>query len=303
MNVPPFEWLECLLAAGDSKNLTEAASRIGLSQPALSVKLLRLEESVPVPLFQWDGRRKVLTPYGRALCEVVRKEQKDVVDGYVNVNRAYASPEHLTLKIACRAELFELVAPWFTFPGRILLDPISSPESIQRLLSHHVDVAVTHQVPESSEMTARSLVSSLVKVAVHQKWIQSKLSPLMKKTGSLLKDVPCIVYDEAGHLLADWAKAAGLSFADLRVALVVKDWRLIRSLVEQGLGFALVPDYLKFSSANVETLLVPEDIVPRFTFYGVYSKSLKKIPGFQPLPILSRPRSKLQSGGLGLSTQ
>jgi DNA-binding transcriptional LysR family regulator len=57
--------LAYLREVGRADSLTEAAARLGVSQPALSQSLSDLERRLGVPLFERAGRRRVLTEAGQ----------------------------------------------------------------------------------------------------------------------------------------------------------------------------------------------------------------------------------------------
>eukprot|EP01037_Dinobryon_pediforme_P020337 gene20337-20933_t len=56
--------LRSLLSVVESGSITEAARRLGRTQPAITLQLQRLEELVGKLLFKHEGRRMVLTPDG-----------------------------------------------------------------------------------------------------------------------------------------------------------------------------------------------------------------------------------------------
>ncbi|MGC4063936.1 MAG: LysR family transcriptional regulator [Polyangiaceae bacterium] len=69
-------------------NITSAAKRLHLSQPAISSQLKRLEESLGEPLLAPSGRHRVLTPFGRTTYEYAERifalgqELKRVAEGH-----------------------------------------------------------------------------------------------------------------------------------------------------------------------------------------------------------------------------
>lgn len=65
MNFQQLAYLRELERAG---TVTEAAARMHVSQPALSQALSQLERRLGVPLFERQGRRRVLTPAGRRVA-------------------------------------------------------------------------------------------------------------------------------------------------------------------------------------------------------------------------------------------
>jgi LysR family transcriptional regulator, regulator for metE and metH len=64
--------LELLDALGEHVTLTAAARHLYVSQPALSQRLLRLEERLATPLFERRGRQLVANAAGRRMLEAAR---------------------------------------------------------------------------------------------------------------------------------------------------------------------------------------------------------------------------------------
>lgn len=64
--------LECFLAVVDAGGVSKAAERIGLSQPAVSQRLKRLEDEVGRRLIRRETSGERLTPEGSALLPHAR---------------------------------------------------------------------------------------------------------------------------------------------------------------------------------------------------------------------------------------
>lgn len=67
-----IEWLKTFLAVVETGNLTEAAGRVGLSQPAVSKQLQQLERSFNAELKFWRGREFRLTESGQDVLHWAR---------------------------------------------------------------------------------------------------------------------------------------------------------------------------------------------------------------------------------------
>lgn len=67
-----IEQLRHFLRAAEAENFTRAAGQVGLSQPALSRSIARLEEELGQPLFERQARRVALTDAGRLLLDRAR---------------------------------------------------------------------------------------------------------------------------------------------------------------------------------------------------------------------------------------
>ena len=60
--------LEYFVAIADAGSLRQAAQRLGVTQPTLTVQLRALEEVLGVTLFERTRSATLLTPGGRAYC-------------------------------------------------------------------------------------------------------------------------------------------------------------------------------------------------------------------------------------------
>lgn len=64
--------LRSLLVATETGSITEAARRLGRTQPAITLQLQRLEETIGKPLFTHEGRRMALSPSGETVVTYAR---------------------------------------------------------------------------------------------------------------------------------------------------------------------------------------------------------------------------------------
>ena len=69
----PTELLRALVAVADSGGVTRAAEALGRTQPAVSLQIKRLEETVGRPLLVRSGRGLGLTPAGETLIGYARR--------------------------------------------------------------------------------------------------------------------------------------------------------------------------------------------------------------------------------------
>lgn len=71
--LPSLKQLEAFLAIESTRNLTEAASRLHVSQPALSRTLQLMEDTVQVRLFERNTRSVELTSAGAAMLPIAKR--------------------------------------------------------------------------------------------------------------------------------------------------------------------------------------------------------------------------------------
>ncbi len=278
----PFDSLLVLIAVAESKNFYEAADRVGITQASVSLKMKDLEMRLPIPVFQLDGKRKVLTHYGRSLYEIALNKKNDWEKDLEGLHRNYAKAELLTLRVGGRSEVLEFLAPYFDFAGRIELVNLNSTEAVKKLLVHEVDIALSYIQPDSTEVIAKKLFQSAAHFVVHEKFLKNRNLTLdWTRKSHFLTETPCILYQRDGHLLKEWLKHVKLPMDQLKVRYIAEDWRSVQNLVDQGLGYAIVPAYIKSYSKNVQSLELPTQVLPKLTFFALYEKGLKKIGPFK----------------------
>jgi DNA-binding transcriptional LysR family regulator len=281
MPMPAIELFETLIAAAESRNLTEAAHKLKLSQPAVSMKLKELERQSPLPLFSLEGKRKVLTHYGRELYKIAKSNQTSLARQYETLNREYASAETLTLKVGSRRELFEALAPKIRFPGRLQFVALSSTECIQRLLEHRIDIAISYQLPDSPEIIGKKILESSANLVVHRKFLKGRKEKDIVSDPAFLQETPSVLYLDTGHLLDEWVTHHGVAFDTLRVRGIAEDWRTVQALVDEGWGYGIVPSYVPSFNPEVVAIGLPAAVLPIYSFYAIFHKDLKRVPAFK----------------------
>jgi DNA-binding transcriptional LysR family regulator len=240
MKVPGIELLEVLIAAAESRNLVQAAEKLKISQPAVSVKLKALNALAPLPLFSYEGKRKVLTHYGRELYKIAKLSQEQMFARYEDLNRRYASAENLTLKVGARRELFESLAQRLKFPGRVAFRSMTSAEAVHQLMDHKVDIAISYILPDSSDIVAKKTFESTAQFVVHKRLLKSKSHRDLVRDRDFLLQTPCVLYHEDGHFLQEWTAHLDIPFEQLNVRGIAEDWRTVQSLVAEGWGYGVV---------------------------------------------------------------
>lgn len=83
--------LELLEALHQQQTLTAAATQLHVSQPALSQRLLRLEQRLGAPLFERSGRRLVATAAGQRMLQASRVALHEVRDAVRDIAQLHDS--------------------------------------------------------------------------------------------------------------------------------------------------------------------------------------------------------------------
>ena len=285
MKIPSLDLLSTLVAVAESPNLIEASRRLGMSQPAVTQHLQKLEQSSPYPLFTYQGKRKVLTRFGETLYESARSDLLRLEQGIARVTQAYALPENLTLRLGCRREIFSVAARKFHFPGRVEFSALSSQQALERLFDRSIDIAVSARRPDAHEIVARKIFNYDTRIVVHKKWLQGSDTFTLHQASSpeFLTRVPALAYRRDAPLLREWLTAQGISPNSITPRILCEDWRILMQLVEAHAGYALIPAHTPSFSPEVVSLPVPTSVIPEVTFYALFHRELRKIPAFKEL--------------------
>jgi DNA-binding transcriptional LysR family regulator len=284
MKPTAFDLLEVLAVVSESRTFQEAAKTLAISQPAVSFKLKRLQEAVDLPLFTLQGKKKVLTDYGRELATLAKAQIHRAGRDVEDLERRYLTAERLTLRVGCRREMFESVSERLAFPGRIEHFALSNREAIAHLQSHEVDLAISYERPDSAEIIGKKIIESGSVFSVSTKLLPKRARiEDCARDPDFLQNTPCLFYQTNGQLIESWVRSLGLSPDRLRIRFVAQDWRTLQSLVEQGLGYAVLPEYVSRDHPQIQTTPLPAKILKPFQFYAYFRKDLRGIPAFRAI--------------------
>jgi DNA-binding transcriptional LysR family regulator len=263
-----LKFVPTFIAVAQSRNFIEAASKMGLSQPGITIQMRRLEELLPSPLFKLQGKRKVLTHYGQELYQLLSTHLDQLNTAFMDLNSKFQDDQSLSLRIAGRAEVLEMIVPKLQFKGKILMQNLSSQKANEALLDHKIDMAITYIKPSSFDIFSRELFKSRLYVIWHKKWKDFSQAPFIQYHSDQ-QNFP-------------WNEILSVSSLDTR--WVVTEWSSVKSLVESGLGFSVVPEYVKdLCSKDIYFEEIKNRKSVTLTFYALYRKELKQISGFKEL--------------------
>ncbi len=142
--------LRVFLVVAEEGSVTTAASRLYLTQPAVSAALRRLTDAVGTPLFARQGRGLALTSRGTTLLTTVRPHLAALVDGALSPGRF----DPTTSDRGFRLGLLDAAQGWL-LPAllrvlerqapliRLVVVPVQFRNVASAMLTRQVDLAVT----------------------------------------------------------------------------------------------------------------------------------------------------------------
>jgi LysR family hca operon transcriptional activator len=239
--------LRYFVAVAEALNFTRAADRLHTSQPSLSQQIRQLESTVGVPLLDRSRHHVALTNAGR----IFLREAKDIlsrIDHAARLAKLAADGRAGELSVgtfpAADVRILPALRPLIAarLPNlRIVLHSKYAVEPLNALQAGALDVAFVRGPMSADGLEVIDLVREPI-VAVlpaHHALARRKRIPV-----AALHDLPCITMDRS--LAPGLHDAIALLYrqAHIRMHVVSQADNVLGHLhlVQEGLGFALLPD-------------------------------------------------------------
>jgi LysR family pca operon transcriptional activator len=281
MQLTEPELLRVLIAFAEAKNLVEAAEILKISQPAVTQRLQRIQEQLPIPLYAFVGRKKVLTHYGQAIYQLAKENRTHLENGLENIHRKYASGSDLVLRLGCRKEMVEIFSHSVHFAGRIECQQMSEVTSLQELTKESIDVAITEKTVNSSDFISRKIFEGPDHFIFHRN-IFPGISSFrdIQRQKSLLVEKPCVLHKSESQNMQRLAQSLKFDASRLNCKALLEDWGSLVSLVQQGIGYAAVPSFIAIDHKEIVAFEIPHSLIPRTIYHATFHRKLKKIEAF-----------------------
>lgn len=220
-------------------SITQAAKKLGLSQPTVTTQIRQLESQYGVELFYRGGRRLTLSDEGVRLLPMVKTllQQEADIEFFLR-NSGHGTG---TLRIAATAPYYilDLVKAFRERLPQIVVsvDIGNSQQVLEALDEYRVDIAASSQLLEDPRLIRRVLGSDPLVVAVHRNHPLAKLDhvPLSALAGH------CLLMREQGSttrkLTEELLNSAGVGFGPL---LEIGSRESIREAVLRGIGISII---------------------------------------------------------------
>ncbi|MDH4583197.1 LysR family transcriptional regulator [Pseudomonas sp. BN415] len=220
-------------------SITQAAKKLGLSQPTVTTQIRNLESQYGVELFHRGGRRLTVSEEGARLLPMVKvllQQEADIEFFLRNCGQMQG-----TLRIGATAPYYilDLVRVFRTrFPQTdVSLEIGNSQQVIESLEEYRVDLAASSQKLDDARLTRLILGSDPLVLAVHRE------HPLARRKSVSLDDLKghCLLMRESGsttrQLTEDMLRDAGISIGPL---LEIGSRESIREAVIRNLGISII---------------------------------------------------------------
>jgi len=234
--------LKVFEAVARNLNYTQAAQELHLTQPAVSMQIKQLEESVGLPLFEQMGKQTYLTEAGREMyhyCRAISQqlsEAEEVIEQLKGVKRG-----HLDVSVASTANYFatRLLASFINhFPEvSFSLDVTNRATLLRQLEQNDKDIVIMGRPPEDRNLETEAFMENpLVVIAPpdHPLASQSKI-PLKR-----LEEEAFVVREPGSGTFIAMERFFTQHGIKLKTGMEMTSNEAIKQAVEAGLGLGIV---------------------------------------------------------------
>ena len=237
-----LHYLHYFWAVAHEGHLTRAATRLNVSQSAVSVQIARLEESLGCALFEREGRRLTLTEAGRIAL--------DHADAIFTVSRDLASTlqqsnrERQVIRIGSVATLsrnFQLrfIQPLLRRRGvEVVLRSGSTPDLLRALAGHQLDVVLANTAPP------RDAATPFVAHTIAQQRVSLVGEPGRRRSRrlvDLLAKEPLVLPSMETGVRAGFDALCDQLGVKPSIVAEVDDMAMLRLLAREHIGLTVVP--------------------------------------------------------------
>ncbi len=238
---PDIRTLRCFVTVAEERNITRAANRLHIAQPALSRKIANLEQDLNLSLFERSVRGVDLTPAGKILLDRAYAIFGQLAQTFHDVTASSERPAG-TVFVGMPPTPGEFIAPPLLrrvksdFPEIELRFREGFSRDLENwLLNGEVSLAVMHNPPERPDITSQEML-------VEKLHLIGRAGSLEKPAYTLAEAaaLPLVMPSRSNYLrlLAD-QQAEGIGHSLNVIQRVDGIWHL-KALVRDGHGFTLL---------------------------------------------------------------
>ncbi len=239
-------------------SFSRAGEALGLTQPAVSDHVRKLEETYGVQLFVRAPSGVTLTVMGRKLFAIAERQFEAEGQALDLLSRGRTLEEgQLTIGADAAVHILPQLARFRLKHPKLAVKLVTgnSAQLLKRLDEFAIDVAVTAERPSGASLLAKRLRSDPL-VAVVQR--SSKLSKLKSLGFEQLVKLPLILREDGSmtrRLLLEEAQRRDLALAD---TIEIESREAAREAAAQGLGLAIMSEGELVPDGRLSVLRIPD---------------------------------------------
>jgi aminoethylphosphonate catabolism LysR family transcriptional regulator len=237
---------------------SRAAEALGLTQPAVSDHVRKLEETYGVQLFTRGPTGVALTDMGRKLFAIAERQFEAETEATELLSRGRTLEEgQLTIGADAAVHILPELARFRLKHPKLSVRLVTgnSAQLVKRLEDFSIDIAITAERPPGPAFLARKLRSDRL-VAVVQR--SSRLAKLPDLPFAQLLKLPLILREEGSMtrtLLLEEAQKRGLTLSG---SIEIESREAAREAAAQGLGLAIMSQGELVPDGRLAALAIPD---------------------------------------------
>lgn len=234
-----LDYVRSFMAVAESGSLSAAARKLGITQPAVTLQLKKLEAACPQPLFVFEGSRKCLSAYGKVFFDSLKEDMGSMVARLERV--LIEGNSNAPLRIAGRTEFllqFLERSSKGLVPGPLEIVPCSSEEASRKVLYREVDMALSYHTPDTPHLIARRAFINKATFVYAKKLLNGE-----KLTRERLIEWPLLVHQRNDPALIAICRDLNVAPSRLKLNIVAPSWQMLALGVSQMQGIALMPSF------------------------------------------------------------
>ncbi len=250
--------LDVFQAVARNLNFTRAAEELHLSQPAVSMQIKQLEDSIGLPLFEQLGKKIYLTEAGREMfhysrkvsdlmseAELVFEELKGIERGRLDIAVASTANQFGTRLLAA----FSRQHPGMTYR----LDVTNRQSLIAQLEGNEIDLVVMGRPPDGMDVEMTMIMENpLVVIAAPDHPFAAQETVELKA----LENVPFVAREEGSGTRIAVERFFSEHGIQLHTSIELSSNDAIKQAVQAGLGLGIVSVHTLSLELSVDRLRV-----------------------------------------------
>ncbi|MDB2426054.1 LysR family transcriptional regulator [bacterium] len=277
MSQVPLDYWKTFIAFIESENITEAAKKLNLSQPSVSIHLRKIEESLPASPFSQTGKKKMLNPYGKKIYLSIKGKLNEFENAVNRANLEYFGLENLHIKIGARREVLLRMVQKINPKYHVSFFEMTGEKALRLLGKMDLDMVITQNETNMSDIYNKKLFTDRAHLIVHKKLLNGKSINDMAKDENFLINTPSIVYNDKLPFMEQWCAHNKVNTNQLNIISQFEDWYGVAQMVERGMGYSIVPSGFESTGKGVVKYDISDRVIKSMDFFALYHKDLNKL--------------------------
>ncbi len=251
--------------------ITAAAKVMKLPKSNVSRRLAQLEHRLGVRLLERTTRKIHVTEIGQIYYQHCRRIVEEAEHADLSISRTLEVPRG-TLRVSASVTVGQnLIGPMLPEFMKLFPDVLISLQLSNRrvdLIEEGFDLAIRVGALSDSSLISRRVGVSELGVYASPKYLRRLAAPVLPAD---LIDHDCLIMsdEETGHV---WRLVgpSGRKNTSVRARAVVNDFAVLQRMLLDGIGIALLPDYIAHASKGKLTRVLPEWSIPSVELHAIY---------------------------------